>query len=148
MANFLKKLSVGSYLNVIAAVAGIVGLIAMMASNGVSSAYALKTAGTLTLMGVCGILLALVAVWSPTKFGNHDYISTVAVVAAVALFMAIVGTMILDRILMIAGLFSYNSQNMTGWSVFYATVTSAVALVIACLALIIGAFTPSVKKNA
>ncbi|MBQ5987150.1 MAG: hypothetical protein IJL59_07770 [Clostridia bacterium] len=148
MANFLKKLSVGSYLNVIAAVAGIVGLIAMIASNGVSSAYALKTAGTLTLMGVCGILLALVAVWSPTKFGNHDYISTVAVVAAVALFMAIVGTMILDRILMIAGLFSYNSQNMTGWSVFYATVTSAVALVIACLALIIGAFTPSVKKNA
>ena len=89
MANFLKKLSVGSYLNVIAAVAGIVGLIAMIASNGVSSAYALKTAGTLTLMGVCGILLALVAVWSPTKFGNHDYISTVAVVAAVALFMAI-----------------------------------------------------------
>ena len=148
MANFLKKLSVGSYLNVIAAVAGIVGLIAMIVSNGVSSAYALKTAGTLTLMGVCGILLALVAVWSPTKFGNHDYISTVAVVAAVALFMAIVGTMILDRILMIAGLFSYNSQNMTGWSVFYATVTSAVALVIACLALIIGAFTPSVKKNA
>ncbi len=148
MANFLKKLSVGSYLNVIAAVAGIVGLIAMIVSNGVSSAYALKTAGMLTLMGVCGILLALVAVWSPTKFGNHDYISTVAVVAAVALFMAIVGTMILDRILMIAGLFSYNSQNMTGWSVFYATVTSAVALVIACLALIIGAFTPSVKKNA
>ena len=148
MANFLKKLSVGSYLNVIAAVTGIVGLIAMIASNGVSSAYALKTAGTLTLMGVCGILLALVAVWSPTKFGNHDYISTVAVVAAVALFMAIVGTMILDRILMIAGLFSYNSQNMTGWSVFYATVTTAVALVIACLALIIGAFTPSVKKNA
>ncbi|MDO4853532.1 MAG: hypothetical protein Q4A88_08985 [Clostridia bacterium] len=148
MANFLKKLSVGSWLNVIAAVAGIVGVIAMIASNGVSTAYALKTAGTLTLMGVCGILLALVAIWSPTKFGNHDFISTIAVVAAVALFMAIVGTMILDRILMIAGLFSYNSQNMTGWSVFYATVTSAVALVIACVALIVGAFTPSVKKNA
>ena len=148
MANFLKKLSVGSWLNVIAAVAGIVGVIAMIASNGVSTAYALKTAGTLTLMGVCGILLALVAIWSPTKFGNHDFISTIAVVAAVALFMTIVGTMILDRILMIAGLFSYNSQNMTGWSVFYATVTSAVALVIACVALIVGAFTPSVKKNA
>ncbi len=148
MANFLKKLSVGSYLNVIAAVAGIVGLIAMIVSNGVSSAYALKTAGMLTLMGVCGILLALVAVWSPTKFGNHDYISTVAVVAAVALFMAIVGTMILDRILMIAGLFSYNSQNMTGWSVFYAIVVCAVALVIANVALIIGAFTKSVKEKA
>ncbi len=148
MANFLKKLSVGSYLNCIAAIAGIVGLIAMIASNGVSTAYALKGATGLILMGICGILLALVAIWSPTKFGNHDFISTIAIVAAIALFMAIIGTMILDRILMIAGLFSYNSQNMTGWSVFNATVTSAVAFVIACVALIIGAFARSVKKNA
>ena len=56
--------------------------------------------------------------------------------------------MILERILMIAGLFSYNSQNMTGWSVFYAIVVCAVALVIANVALIIGAFTKSVKEKA
>ena len=61
--------------------------------------------------------------------------------------MAVVGAMILDRILMIAGLFSYNSQNQLGWSVFYAVVTGSVAFIIACLALIIGAFTPSVRKN-
>ena len=148
MANLTKKLSIGSYLNLIAAVAGVVGLIALIVSNGISSAYALKNAGTVTLMAVAGILLALVAIWTPTKLGNHDFISTVAVLAAIGLFMAVVGYMILDRILMIAGLFSYNSQNQLGWSVFYAVVTGAAAFVIACVALIIGAFTPSVRKNA
>lgn len=144
----MKNFRIGSWLNLFAAIAGIVGLIALIVSNSISSAYALKNAGLVTLMAIGGILLALVAIWSPTKFGNHDFISTIAVVGAIALFSAVIGKMILDRILMIAGLFSYNSQNMTGWSVFYAVVTGAVALVIANVALIIGAFTKSVKKNA
>lgn len=147
MANLIKKLSFGSYLNLVAAIAGVVGLIALIVSNGISSAYALKNAGTVTLMAVGGILLALTAIWAPTKLGNHDFVSTVAILGAIALFMAVVGTMILDRILMIAGLFSYNSQNQLGWNVFYAVVTGACAFVIACLALIIGAFTPSVRRN-
>ena len=144
----MKNFRIGSWLNLFAAIAGIVGLIALIVSNSISFAYALKNAGLVTLMAIGGILLALVAIWSPTKFGNHDFISTIAVVGAIALFSAVIGKMILDRILMIAGLFSYNSQNMTGWSVFYAVVTGAVALVIANVALIIGAFTKSVKKNA
>ena len=144
----MKKFRIGSWLNLIAAVAGIVGLIALIVSNNISSAYALKNAGAVTAMALGGILLTIVAVWSPTKFGNHDFISTIAVIGAIALFSAVIGYMILDRILMIAGLFSYNSQNMVGWSVFYAVVTGAAALLIANLILVIGAFTPSVKKNA
>ena len=142
----MRNFRIGSWLNLFATVAGIVGLIALIVSNSISSAYALKNAGLVTVMGIGGILLALVAILSPMKFGNHDLISTVAVVGAIALFSAVIGSMILDRILMIAGLFSYNSQNMTGWSVFYAVVAGAVALVIANLALIVGAFAPSVKK--
>ncbi|MBQ1772266.1 MAG: hypothetical protein IKD62_05655 [Oscillospiraceae bacterium] len=144
----MKNFRIGSWLNLFAAVAGIVGLIALIVSNSISSAYALKSAGLVTVMAIGGILLALVAIWSPTKFGNHDFISTAAVVGAIALFSAVIGAMILERILMIAGLFSYNSQNMTGWSVFYAIVVCAVALVIANVALIIGAFTKSVKEKA
>ncbi len=144
----MKNFRIGSWLNLFAAVAGIVGLVALIVSNSISSAYALKSAGLVTVMAIGGILLALVAIWSPTKFGNHDFISTAAVVGAIALFSAVIGAMILERILMIAGLFSYNSQNMTGWSVFYAIVVCAVALVIANVALIIGAFTKSVKEKA
>lgn len=144
----MKKWRIGSWLNLIAAIAGVVGVIALIVSNNVDSAYALKNFSIVLCMGLGGVLLALVAIWSPTKFGNHDFLSTFAVLAAIALFSAVIGSMILDRILMIAGLFSYNSQNMTGWRVFYGVVTGAVAFVVANLALIIGAFTPSVKKNA
>lgn len=144
----MKNFRIGSWLNLIAAVAGIVGLIALIVSNNISSAYALKNAGAVIAMALGGILLTIVAVWSPTKFGNHDFISTIAVIGAIALFSAVIGYMILDRILMIAGLFSYNSQNMVGWSVFYAVITGAAALLIANLVLVIGAFIPSVKKNA
>ena len=142
----LKKLTFGSWLTLIAAVAGFVGVVGMRTSSGIDSAYAYKTVSTLTMMGVCGVLLCLVAVWTPTRFGNHDILSTFGTVGAIALFMGVVGTMISDRVLMIAGLFSYNSQNMVGWKVFYATVVGAAGFVIASLLLIIGAFTKSVKE--
>jgi|GEM_PF-466654 len=143
----LKNLGFGSFMNLIAAVLGLVGLIAMLVSNNIDTAYALKSVSTLTLYGILGVALLLVAIWSPTKFGNHDYISSIANVAAIALFMAVVGPMILDRILMIAGLFSYNSQNATGWRVFSAVVVSAVAYVLACVFAILGSFTKSVRNQ-
>lgn len=141
----LKKFTAASWLTVLAAIAGIVGVIFMLKSSNIDTAYAYKTVGKLTLMGVCGVVLCLLAVWAPTVFGNHDIISTFGAVGAIALFMAIVGTMISDRVLMIAGLFSYNSQNMVGWSVFYATVTGAVAFVMGCLLLIVSSFMKNAK---
>lgn len=141
----LKKFTVASWLTVLAAIAGVVGVIFMLKSSNIDTAYAYKTVGTLTLMGVCGVALCLAAVWTPTVFGNHDIISTFGAVGAIALFMAIVSTMISDRVLMIAGLFSYNSQNMVGWSVFYATVTATVAFVLGCLLLIIASFMKNAK---
>lgn len=141
----LKKFTVGSWFTVLAAIAGIVGVIFMLKSSNIDTAYAYKTVNKLTLMGVCGVVLCLLAVWSPTRFGNHDIISTFGSVGSIALFMAVVGTMISDRVLMIAGLFSYNSQNMVGWKVFYATVTGAVAFVIGCVLLILASFMKNAK---
>ena len=141
----LKKFTVASWLTVLAAVAGIVGVIFMLKSSNIDTAYAYKTVSTLTLMGACGVVLCLLAVWTPTVLGNHDIISTFGAVGAIALFMAVVGTMISDRVLLIAGLFSYNSQNMVGWSVFYATVTAAVAFVLGCVLLIVASFMKNAK---
>ena len=141
----LKKFTVGSWFTVLAAIAGIVGVIFMLKSSNIDTAYAYKTVNKLTLMGVCGVVLCLLAVWSPTRFGNHDIISTFGSVGSIALFMAVVGTMISDRVLMIAGLFSYNSQNMEGWKVFYATVTGAAAFVVGCVLLIAASFMKNAK---
>lgn len=147
MAEFMKKQGVAFWFNAIAAIAGVVGLIAMNVSSTIDVAYAYHGFTKLICMGVGGIILAIVAIWAPNKFGNHDIISTIAVVGAVALDTSMIGGMITERILLIAGLFSYNSQNMVGWSVFYATVTAIVALLVANIALIIGAFNTSIKKN-
>ena len=141
----LKKFTVGSWLTVLAAVAGIVGVIFMLKSSNINTAYAFTSVNKLTLMGVCGVVLCLIAVWTPTVLGNHDIVSTFGTVGSIALFMAVVGTMISDRVLMIAGLFSYNSQNMVGWSVFRATVTGAVAFVVGCLLLILASFMKNAK---
>ena len=141
-----KKFKIGSYLNILAAVAGVVGVVGMAVSSGIDSAYALKTLTSLILMGAGGVCLCLAAVYAPAKFGNHDILSTACVIGAIALFMTCLGTLVADRVLMIAGLFSYNSQNMVGWKVFYATVVGAGGFVIASLLLIIGAFTKSVKE--
>lgn len=147
MTAFIKKQSVAFWFNCIAAIAGVVGLIAMNVSSNIDTAYAYHGLTSLVLLGICGIVLAIVAIVTPNIFGNHDFISTAAVIGSVALYASLIGKIINQRILLVAGLFSYNSQNMVGWSVFYATVTAIVALVIAILALIIGAFTPSVKNN-
>lgn len=140
-----KKIGAGSYFSFIAAIAGVVGVVAMMISSNIDKAYAYKTVNNLLIMGICGIILCLIAVWSPSRFGNHDILSTVGNIAAIWLFMSVVGTMISDRVLMIAGLFSYNSQNMVGWRVFYATVTGVAAFVLGCILLIIGSFLRNAK---
>ena len=72
-----KKFAAGSWFTLLAAVAGVVGVIAMLRSSNIDTAYAYKTVNTLLLMGIGGIVLCLIAVWSPTKFGNHDFISTI-----------------------------------------------------------------------
>jgi len=143
-----KQFGAGAYFNCVAAVLGVVGVIAMLVSSNINAAYAYKNVALLTVMGICGVLLCIIAVWSPTKFGNHDVISTISVIGAVALYMGVVGSMIAERILMIAGLFSYNSQNTVGWNVFYATVAAAAAFVVASVIIVVGAFLGSVKNKA
>lgn len=144
----LKKLGIGAYLNCAAAVFGLVGVIALIVGSNINSAYAYKDLGLLVCAGICGIVLLLASIWSQTKFGNHDYISTAGSIGSVALFMYVIGAQISDRILMIAGLFSYNSQNAVGWSVFYAMVVSAVGFIGGAVIAIVASFLRGVKKNA
>ena len=40
------------------------------------------------------------------------------------LFSAVIGGIIMNRVLLISGLFSWNSGNTPGWNVFYASVVS------------------------
>lgn len=145
MAEFIKKQSVGAYFNLIAAILGVVGIVAAVICSNMTVTYSLGNLGKIAIIGVCGIILAILAICLPNLFGNHDILGTCSVLGAIALFAAAFGNVLSERILLIAGLFSYDSVNTVGWQVFYVTVVAIAAFVIADLMLIIGAFMKNVK---
>lgn len=145
MTAYMKKQGTAFYFNALAAVTGIVALVAMIISSTMSEAYALNSFPLFVLGAAVGILLIAAAVYAANRWGNFDYVSTLSLVAAVALFSAVIGGIIMNRILLISGLFSWNSGNMIGWDVFYASVVSVVGFVVSILLLIIGSFLKSVK---
>lgn len=145
MAEFFKKQRVGAYMNLIAAILGIVGIIAAVICSNMTVTYSLGNLGMIALVGICGIVLAVLAICLPNFFGNHDILGTCSVLGAIALFAAAFANVLSERILLIAGLFSYDSVNTVGWQVFYVTAVAMAAFIIADLVLIIGAFTKSVK---
>lgn len=143
MAN--KKKALGFYLNAVACIAAIIGLVAMVISSTMSTANALNGFVSLTAMAVIAVVLTIIAVVSPTKNGNFDYLSTISIVAAIALLTVVIGSMLNERILLMSGLFSYNSANTAGWQVFYAMVVAVAGFLVAIVCMIIGAFNKSVK---
>ncbi len=145
MAEFFKKQRVGAYLNLIAAILGIVGIIAAVICSNMTVTYSLGNLGMIALVGICGIVLAVLAICLPNFFGNHDILGTCSVLGAIALFAAAFANVLSERILLIAGLFSYDSVNTVGWQVFYVTVVAMAAFILADLLLIVGAFNKSVK---
>ncbi len=145
MAEFFKKQRVGAYMNLIAAILGIVGIVAAVICSNMTVTYSLGNLGKIAVIGICGIVLIVLAICLPNKFGNHDILGTCSVLGAIALFAAAFANVLSERILLIAGLFSYDSVNTVGWQVFYVTVVAMAAFILADLLLIVGAFNKSVK---
>ena len=71
-----------------------------------------------------------------------------AVLGAIALYMYTLGGAAIQRVMLIAGLFSYNANNTAGWNIFYVSVAAWVCLLVGIVFLIIGSFTKSVKETA
>lgn len=145
MSAFLKKQGTGFYLQILAAVAATAAIITMVISSSISTAEALNSLSVYLLEAVVGIALILVAIYSSNRFGNYDYISTIAMMGAVGFFSAVICGMILSRVLLISGLYSWNSMNTVGWSVFYVSVVSMVCYVVSIILLIISAFLKTIK---
>ncbi|MDO5405753.1 MAG: hypothetical protein Q4F28_00310 [Eubacteriales bacterium] len=145
MSSFLKKQGAGFYVNILAVIAAVAALITMVMCSTISEGDALNSFTLLVTGAVAGILLILAALYASNRFGNYDFVSTIAVMAAVALFSAVICGIIMSRILLISGLFSWNSKNMVGWQVFYASVTSIVCYVVSIVLMIIGSFMKTVR---
>ena len=143
----LKNRTVGGYCQIVAAILGLAGLILPIINNNISSSYSLSTFGLLTAGAVLGVVLSVVAVITPTtSLGDLDVVSTLSIMVTVGVYGLIIGQMANERILMISGLFSWNSGNTVAWSVFYVMIASIVCFAVAAVLLIITSFMKTVKE--
>lgn len=141
----MKKQGVAFYFNVVAIVLAIAGIVTMVMSSTYSEANALAALTRLIVQSVLAIVLVIGGIWADNNGKGDGIISLAATMAAIALIVATIGNIINSRILLISGLFSFNSQNMVGWHVFYVTVACLVCYVISILAMVIGSFFKATK---
>lgn len=142
----LKKLTIGGYLNAVAVMTGLIGVILVIYGHMTSSANALVNFGVVAALGFVGVAATLVELLSTAKLGNHNPLAAACGLVGIALYLYVIGTSASQRILMIAGLFSYNSMNTEGWRVFYINVAAWVLLLVGALLLVISSFMRSVKE--
>ncbi|MBR2890530.1 MAG: hypothetical protein IKC09_09695 [Oscillospiraceae bacterium] len=124
-----------SKINAVAAVLALVAVILAFVSHSMTEANALINLGTVIAAGVAAVVL-LVA----TVVVKNDIVGLVGVLGAIACNMVVLNFTVSERILMIAGIFSYDSANVDGWNVFYVVVASAVCVVLSCVATMVGSF--------
>ena len=105
MTAFIKKQGPAFYFNILSAAAGIVAFVAMVVSSTMNEAYALNSFPLFVLGAIAGILLIVIAVYAANRWGNYDYVGTLSGVAAVALFSAVIGGIIMNRVLLIRIIF-------------------------------------------
>ena len=144
----MKKLSIGGYCNVLAAVLGLVGVILTIVSGTMSADNPLANLGMIAAAGIVGVALCLVSTWSPTKFGNFDLLGSASLLGAIALYCYTFAAAVGQQVTLIAGLFSFNSDNAVGWNIFYVSVGAWGCLLVGCLVLIISGFLRTSKENA
>ena len=143
---FLKKQGAAFYFNAVAVVLAVAVTIAMVMSSTYSEANALAALTRLVAQSILAAVLVVGGIWAASKGKDENgFIGLAATMAAIALIVATMGNVINSRILLISGLFSFNSQNMVGWHVFYVTVACLVCYVVAIVAMIIGSFCKATK---
>ena len=135
------------YLSAVAAVLGVIGVALAAYSSMISTDNALANMPLVIGAGVVGVVLVVAAMLAPASMGNHNPVTALGVLAAIALFSYVYGQCLLQRIMLIAGLFSYNAGNTVGWNIFYVVVGCTVCLVVACVLLIVISFCNNVKAQ-
>ncbi len=143
--DFIKKITVGGYLYFASAIFGLIGLIIMIISGTMSSANKLNSMGFMAVLAVIAIILPIAAIYLNTA--KMDFIGTIISMISAALYTVVIGNVISSRILLISGLFSWNSMDNVGWSVFYVSIAAIVFFILSILLLVAGNFAKTVKDK-
>ena len=130
------KLNKNSIVAIIAAVLALAAVVVGYISNVVNPDNAVKEELMMILCGVLAVALSAI----PVVMGKNPIVALVAPAGAIALNMCVLSYLVCERVLTIAGLFSYASNNPAGWNMFYCVIGAAVCIVLSCLANMVVAF--------
>lgn len=61
-----------------------------------------------------GVVLCALAIVVPSRFGNYDVLGSVPILGAIALYVYALGAVVSQRVVLIAGLMSFNAANEAG----------------------------------
>lgn len=124
-----------SKINLVAAVLALANVILAVVSSNMTEANALINLPTVIAAGVGAVVLL-----AATVVLKNNLVGLVGVLGAIACNMVVLNYAVSERILMIAGIFSYDSANVDGWNVFYVTVAAAVCAILSCVAAMVASF--------
>lgn len=141
----LKQQGASGVFGCLAIILAVVAIIATLICNGMNASYALSAPGTIIGLEVLAIVLAAAGLVLNGKGTSGDLFGFLPILASIIVLMLTIGRLINERILLMSGLFSYNSQNTAGWQVFYVTVVAVAGLLLSALTLIISSFLRSRK---
>lgn len=143
----LKKQGLAFWMNAAAAAAGVAGLITLVIGNNISAANRMNEFGVMIGLLMAAVIAAAAAAAVPNIMEKNDLVRSVLSYAAIALYTVVTAKHISARILMISGLFSWNSMNTEGWTVFYIMIASCVCLLVGIIFMIVGAFANTVRTE-
>ncbi len=150
MSSTTVKKGVGLYLDVIAVVCAVVGIVAMFVSGNMGEGYEFSGLGMCACLAVVAIVLVCVAVYTDVKRAEKGQgaglVGLFALAVAIFLMVYCGVQVVASRALSISGLFSWNSMDTTGWQMFYAAATSAGGFVLGAVLLTVGCFLPAAKR--
>lgn len=141
----LKKQGLAFYMNAAAAVAGVAGLVTLVIGNNISAANRMNEFAVMAGLLMAAVIAVAAAAIVPNVMEKNDLVRSILSYAAIALYTVVIAKHISARILMISGLFSWNSMNTEGWTVFYLMIASCVCLLVGIILMIVGAFANTVR---
>ena len=130
------KLNKSSIVAIVAAVLALAGIVLSYYSNVLSPDNAVQDGQRMLVCGVLAVVLSA----APVVLGKNPIVALVAPAGAIALNMCVLSYIVCERVLTIAGLFSYASNNPAGWNMFYCVIAAAVCLVLSCVANMVTGF--------
>jgi len=147
MKEFIKKAGLTFWLSAAACLLALIGAIIFIATNA-TAGYAVLNGGLGIAMAIIGAVLIAGGAYLTMKFGAQHYITAAVKLVALVLLCVALGVLINDRAGLVADLFTWDSHNALGWSVFSTSVVAMVFILLSVVTLIVCAFFGDKKQAA